>query len=438
MKRYLKISNSGLLDERLVHLMGGTTKKDNEFKIGQFGSGLKYTVAYCLRNNIDFKIYIGNKEIVFDTIDEIISGTKFSIITINGEKTSITTNMGMDWKSWMIVREIYSNALDEGNATYQLIEEKNVSGQPNITSFFLEAVPNILEVYNNWSKYFIVDKEYAHSTGRYKFYPESGPLRIYKQGILIHEDTRVNSVFNYDIVDASINELREFTGSTEVSLCYALSAIKDKKLIEYLIDIVSIRDSDKEDKYFESSLDLSVYGTTLSDEWQEVLSTIKVIDKETHNKLKGRDINIDLARVIILPTMLYRGLVKRAKENISVVRVSKSVGEFYEIIDEDLTSRIKKAITILENCFYFIHPELEFIIGEFGDKNVLARVDLDKKCIYISQKMNNCSMFQIVAMLIEENEHFNTGYADETRQFQQHFIDLYTRMLLKANKVELL
>jgi hypothetical protein len=40
-------------------------------------------------------------------------------------------------------------------------------------------------------------------------------------------------------------------------------------------------------------------------------------------------------------------------------------------------------------------------------------------------------------MLVEENEHFNTGLSDETRAFQQHFINLYTRQLLAGHEVEI-
>ncbi len=44
-------------------------------------------------------------------------------------------------------------------------------------------------------------------------------------------------------------------------------------------------------------------------------------------------------------------------------------------------------------------------------------------------------MFDVIAMIIEENEHFNTGYKDHTREFQQHFIDLFTKTLLDKNKI---
>jgi len=64
-------------------------------------------------------------------------------------------------------------------------------------------------------------------------------------------------------------------------------------------------------------------------------------------------------------------------------------------------------------------------------------VSLDKKEILISEQMLDKSLFSVVAMLIEENEHFKTGLQDETRAFQQHFIDLYTKTLLDKHEVTL-
>ena len=98
--------------------------------------------------------------------------------------------------------------------------------------------------------------------------------------------------------------------------------------------------------------------------------------------------------------------------------------------------QVKKALAILEACEYPMHPELEFVYGFFEDKNTLAQVNLSEKRVYISQTLIQKPLFDTVSMLIEENEHFNTGYTDESRAFQQHFIDLYTRQLLQGNGVE--
>jgi len=109
--KYLKITNNGELDIRLVALMGGTTKANDKYKIGQFGTGLKYTLAFLYRNNLDFKIFVGEQEVKLHTEKEEIRGETFEIICINGQRTSITTKMGEDWEAWMIVRELWCNAL---------------------------------------------------------------------------------------------------------------------------------------------------------------------------------------------------------------------------------------------------------------------------------------------------------------------------------------
>jgi len=131
--KYLKIQNDGVLDIRLVALMGGTTKSNDEFKIGQFGTGLKYTLAFLFRNNLDFKIFSGTDLVDLSTENETIRDEVFEIICINGKRTSITTRMGEDWKAWMIVREIWCNALDEGGAKKDITSL--VEGAEGTTTF---------------------------------------------------------------------------------------------------------------------------------------------------------------------------------------------------------------------------------------------------------------------------------------------------------------
>jgi hypothetical protein len=100
--KYLKIKNQGILDIRLVALMGGTTKANDEYKIGQFGTGLKYTLAYLIRNNIDFHIFAGKDKVDIKIETESIRDEDFNIICINGA-ISITDRMGKEWIIWMII-----------------------------------------------------------------------------------------------------------------------------------------------------------------------------------------------------------------------------------------------------------------------------------------------------------------------------------------------
>ncbi len=133
--KYLKIENKGNLDIRLIALMGGTTKENDVHKIGHFGTGLKYTLAYLFRNKIDFKIFVDGKPVLLTLDHETIGSETFDILCINGHRTSITTKMGKDWKAWMIIRELYSNALDEGSANYEITE--SIIPTQNTTQFYI-------------------------------------------------------------------------------------------------------------------------------------------------------------------------------------------------------------------------------------------------------------------------------------------------------------
>lgn len=427
--KYLKIKNNGLLDVRLIALMGGTTKASSQFKIGQFGTGLKYTLAYLFRNNIAFRVFVGDKEVKITLEHEDIAGTKFSIICIDGQRTSITTQMGADWEPWMIVRELYSNALDEGGAEHSIVER--ASGKDGCTSFYIELTPEFMEVYNGWDEYFIVGKQPFYEDEGIKIFPQSGPLKVYKQGILINQ-LKENSLCNYDIKTAHINELREYKGFLEGDLVDIIFNITDKKVIQYFVENM------KEDHY-EAKIDYDYEWAAgkFSKEWEEALEGVKIIHPEAKKAIEARGIEIDTAATITVPKNLYKGLSKQF-EGIGALRVSKEVNDFYEIYNEGLHDKVKKAQELLEQADYYINPELSFIYGVFGDKTVLAKVSLDDKKIYMSEKHLGSDLFSICATLIEENEHFKTGMRDETREFQQHFIDLYANAILDKASVDIL
>ena len=426
--KYLKISNDGILDVRLVPLMGGTTKSEDDVKIGQFGTGLKYVMAYMLRHEIEFHVRINREVITIETKPETIAGTVFGVVWINGEKTSITTNMGLEWKPWMIVRELYSNALDEGGAKYEAVE--NIEPEEGRTEFYLEFTPEIMSVYNGWNNYFNNTAVPMYKGNGFDVFPVVGPLRLYKQGILIHESESVISLFNYDIKRASINELRQYQGSLEYDISMCVNNL-DRRTIEYLLENI-------QKDHYEGTIDYSYVFASgdFSSTWKETIGDAKLIHEEAVNNMKARGLDIDTEGTIVIPKSLYKGLTKKFK-GIGALRIANKVNEFYEVHDEVLTAKIKKAVAILDDCGYMMHPDLKIIYGFFGDKRIMARVDMDDKLIMVSEQILHASMFDTCAMLIEENEHFNTGLTDCTRGFQQHFINLYTATLFHLNKVEL-
>lgn len=424
--KYLEISNKGELDIRLIALMGGTTKANDEFKIGQWGSGLKYTLAYLLKNNIDFKIFVGENEVKITTEREMISNTPFDIICIDGERTSITTQMGGDgWSAWMIIRELWCNALDEGEASREITE--TIGGYQGKTTFFIQIDKDFQQVINNWDKYFIHDQTPLYESQEFKIYTGGDKLRFYKQGVLIHESANTPSLFAYDIRNAEINELREFKGGTEYPIVRALCQANETVITHFMENIT--------ENVYEGKMSWDWY-TSLGSEWKRVIGNAKIIHQKAIDQIHSREANIDLTGVLIVPLKVY-GFFSKQIPGIGALRTADKINEFYEIHSEALSQRLNEVFAILEACEYAVHPELKFIFGAFGDKNIGGQINMDTKEVLLSDSLLSKSLFEFVAVIIEENEHFKSGHSDCSRKFQQHWINLFTKTLLDKNTIKL-
>ena len=421
--KYLKIQNAGELDIRLVALMGGTTKANDEFKIGQFGTGLKYTLAYLVRNNIDFHIFAGKEKVDINIVSETIRNEVFNIICINGNRTSITDRMGSEWSAWMIIRELWCNALDEGGSFREVTEI--TEGEDGCTCFYLQIIPEIKEVIEKWNNYFVHELEPLFSNSSCAIYPGGEALRIYKNGVLIKEQPNTKSLYSYDLKNAEINELREYNGSLSYPVFKCLQRA-DVKIITHFLEAVAL-------DHYEAEADYNWFES-FDNSWKEAIGESKLIHHQALETIKDRGLDIDTSSIICVPEKIYKALTTQFK-GIGALRVADKVNEFYETFSSDADEKIKQGLVILEEAGYNFSPELKFIYGVFGDKNVWAKISMDKKEVLISENIADKSLFDVVTTLIEENEHFKSGYTDCTRQFQQHFIDLYANQLLKSNKI---
>lgn len=422
--KYLKIQNDGELDIRLVALMGGTTKANDKFKIGQFGTGLKYTLAYLFRNNIDFKIFVGYKEVELSIETEVIQDENFDIICINGNRTSITTRMGADWSAWMIIRELWCNALDEGGAIYDVVTDT----MPEIgkTVFYIQIDKDFQSVLDNWGDYFIHGNEPLYDGPTHRIYHGGEKLRIYKQGVLIHTINQPG-LFSYDVKNADINELREFKGSPSYEIMKALKKTSPNVITHFLENV--------SDDHFEGKMDYNWYES-FGSVWRETIGNAKIIHQKAVDTIRERGAEFDAEKTIVLPMKVYNFLAAEFK-GIGALRTADKINEFYEIHSQALADRMNEVLAILEVCEYSIHPELKFIFGAFGDKNIMGQVNMDTKEVMLSDSLLEKSLFNFVAVIIEENEHFKTGFSDCTRNFQQHFINLYAKKLMDMNQIKI-
>lgn len=164
---YLKISSKGEIEPESFRLIGASTKRDDDESIGIFGSGLKYSIAYLLRNKINFWVFSGTREVKFETKTANFRGKQFEQIYIDGEATSFTTDLGYDWELWWSIREIYCNAIDEGG--YSCEETASFDSTEGETAFYIEVNKGVKEILDNWGRYFAEGrKDLLYSKGGVK------------------------------------------------------------------------------------------------------------------------------------------------------------------------------------------------------------------------------------------------------------------------------
>jgi len=424
MKNYLKIQSQGEIETEAFTLIGASSKRNDSSKIGFFGSGLKYSISALLRNNIDFKVFQGEKEIKFETVDKNFRDEIYKAISVNGQETSMTTTMGgQDWDlPFAPIREIYSNALDEDEDAL-LKKESSLHGESGSTTIFIEMNENVNHFFENFDSYFCnKNPNVIHSNEFISIYPtiENDGIRYFRKGILCFHDEKEKPVFNYNSAHFEINESRVLSShfTAKANIAKGLKVCTNKQVIRELIDTLKGGNSG----YLEHKLDWSWYAS-FSNEWLEVCKDQKFIPAEMVMFAKPSQIE---GRVILPKSLLI--CLYRQFSDLDVLGLSeKSDGADY-IEDTNpsviLTDKVIKSMSLLNNTRYahrLVNPNI--IYASFCDKNVLGMAENGK--IILSIKLESFDVNAISKIIIEENEHNKTGHSDETRAFQDHLFDLY-------------
>lgn len=424
--KYLKITNNGELDIRLVALMGGTTKASDKYKIGQFGTGLKYTLAYLFRSNISFKIFTGEKLVDVKTETERIKDTDFEIICIDGHRTSITTQMGGQWTAWMIIRELWCNALDEGGHSKEIVTDENLTGEVGKSTFYIQLTPDMQQVLDDWNSYFIHDDYPLWETDDHAIYINrgKGKLKLYKHGVLIYQHPNLESLFYYDIKGAEINELREFKGSISYEVFNALANPNESVISHFLTHIT-------EEHYEGSELDYSWF-TSFANVWKETIGNRKISHGGgSYYESEG----MDMSHIIKLPKRVYTALTKDF-EGIGVFTMADNETEFYEVPNAQISDRVKACINKLTESGYDIDPEIRIRFGLFADTNMKSAAVRKKKQILISEVCLKVKDDVLLSILVENYEYMKLTCEKKSSDFYRHFVNLFVNKLIPTPEPE--
>ena len=425
-KQFLLIENKGQIDVNALTLMGGSTKRDSTTMIGFYGSGNKYANALLLKAKIGLRIFSGEKEVILSTEPVTFRDKSFEKILIDGRETSLTTDMGPQWDTWMAVREFVSNAIDEGENNV-IPSTEIVAGKEGYTRFYIEHVPQTKEVIDNWDTYFAFDRTDAIiDLPAGKLFPNichEHQRILYRRGIRCYDNGE--SLYHYDLPIFTINESRVID-----NLYTARNRVRDF-LVEHATKDVAktiMESAFGHSLFIETSIEYNESWYKLNTAWKEAIGERIVINEDLGGFYAERRRE---PHVIV-----SKSLAKKIKASFPEIEVC-GVGQDDEIFTSpvELTPKmqyqLKKATDALKEMKYEIGYPIEVVT--FSRASVLGLAK--NGTIYISPKQFDKGIREIAVTLIEENEHLITNYDDCTREFQDHLFNKWISAMEEQNGI---
>ena len=414
--RYIKISNFGEIEPSSFKLIGASSKRNSTDKIGYFGSGLKYSMAFMLRNKMEFKVFSGTSEIHIGIKNVLHRDQEFEMITVNGEGTSMTTTMGPDWDTWGVLREVYCNALDESDSSIDTVTSDEVRGEGGYTSIYIQMNSELIKIVDNWNHYFSNERgDVVADINSDKLFHGTSDFIIYRKGIQCHHEN-VPCIFNYDMQWAEINESRVLSNMFifKMKIVHWLFRHANDIAIKKLID--SFNTFTGKDRYWEHSLDWS-YTINNTEVWRAVIGTRILVCYEISGWFE-EELNGDRYKYLVLPMTLATELNKQL--GIPMLGIN-SPDQMFAPVKPDKRSEfvLNEVSKFFEEVGYKIEFPIEIV--KFQNSNTLGLAH--NGTIYLSNKLPEMGKKKLAEVIYEENEHLKTGYADLSRSFQTHLIN---------------
>jgi len=408
--KWIEIKNKGEICKNAFILLGATNKRGDNSKIGFFGSGLKYGLAVLLRNEIPLKVFTGKKEIRISTKKVMFRDMEFNNIYIEGEKTSLTLEMGIDWEIWQSVREIYCNALDESGSFVKVVDE--VIPEQDKTSFYIGFTDQTKEIIDNWNKYFSTDRtDIVSQNEHWQVFHPNDKFTLYRKGIKCL-NSNLTSLYDYNLDKIDINESRVVTYNWEVneSLARNWGKFATEVMIKKLFDELDIDHKENEIGWS--------YAKEFNENWLKVINGRLLIHKDTAGYFTKQ---IERENCLILKSSLIRALKKYFNDKIKVAGHSDEYDNYVTVPMDKKQTFLTKAVM---DFFNEVGLKIEYPIkvAIFKDKSTLGRVGHDSSII-LSVGLFEQGKKMIASTILEETLHIESGGKDETRNFQDYIIN---------------
>lgn len=448
---YLMIENIGCAPVEGYTLLGVSTTSGSSGTIGQFGTGNKYGISACLRNGLEPIVYTDKLRLHCQTEQSVVNDGLTSksyhrvILNASGQykgrtmnkrlRTSFTTDMGgRHWTIQMGLREFISNALDRAqrendptNVMIRVVEDNQVRAKSGYTRVFIPFTQEVENYYNQITKRFLrfskTPKGVILSKADRSFSePELG--MIYLEGIFVAQ-MKSKTLFDYNFNSNQL-EIDECRNSDEYSVRRAMArAIGESGSTNDLITLFQSFDQDKE--YVEHTLDYYWLGRD-NPKWDEAWRlahgdavACSIVFKEILQN-KGY-------KVIVVPDNWLKAMANHKVKQHYLNYLSDLEQDGKDTVDtpEAVLNRCRELWNYLES-FNMTNGKSEPEVVSFvnvmnGSSKTLGKWYPGESRIWISQEVHGQSKI-LDAVILEEMAHYITGSSDNSRDFQNYFIQL--------------
>jgi hypothetical protein len=383
----LTFHNPGTIDPLAITTLGINVKADDT-AIGYFGTGLKYSIARILAWGGKITIWNGLKKFEFASQPQDVRGKSFEFILMNGERLGFTTDLGKNWEPWMVYRELYCNAKDEGGdvlhtqGTLTRIDPK--PGQVTIQV----NCPRLDEAHAKRHE-FILSTTPIWANDDVEFHPTPSSSFFYKNIKIFEGGSKSAFTFNFrEPVVLTEDRTANNYVNLHIRIAKAIGACTNRPLIREFLH--------RPQGSFEATLDLDWGSITYSEEFLEEAAEA-FFSFKTQNHSLG---NI---------------LRRHAKEKPPVEYIALD----FEIED------LEKAKAILTSLGFDIAKYPIRLCENSGTDRIFGYAKDSQ--IFLFRRCFDEGLNSLCCTLLEEFTHLETGYLDCTRELQDNFLRLAIR-----------
>lgn len=468
--KYIKVTNIADEVSRLkLEKLGFSTKRDDDSTIGQFGSGIKFAPISAIRKGIEF-IFTGNDSKGSYVLNYIVKDDEGvpSIFYDYGDyvkPSSFTVDAGtLSWNDeFQIFREVVANAIDEAKISktlwdLRIVDVDKIEPVDGEFSVYLSATDKMVELLQDFDKYFSVNRTPVFSTGGFKLYmPIDDSFRVYNKGVLVyssaHRSERYNTerlfgIFDYEFEYLGLNEERtvksEYDMNNKIVLAYR--DLTDEQLISRIIScmVESALDPDCDSGYYETMAIPSYIMTTGGfqsneiwvNEFEKLYPKTVLVNADNitiNQKLTVKARGLD--SIAIHNELIYSFLTNRGIKSLASILGSEFIYDY--TMDWELTANLINAVEIV-NFVYEDYGDVLHHLGVFDDSDdddngllgMTVKVKLDPEdpeceavrvMLIAKSHAEYGTVQEIIGTLIHEWDHYRTMIGDgdiEGRMFR--------------------